>query len=271
MSANIASFRGRAKRAGCAREAKYSAMSAAFRCASPDRCSKRKLAADALRLSEERYALAMEASQEGHYDWNVQTDEIFVSPKTYELVGLPADVKHASRTAFIRDIPYHAENRARLFTELAAVLAGPALRHEFEYRINVKGEVRWLTALWLIQRDAQGAALRVICVLNDITERRVAADELRESEARFRSLTDLSSDYYWRLDENLRFTYMSDQAYTLRAYPEESPLGKTRWELPGLTPLSCSWAEHQAMLAARQPFRDLELSRVVPDGSVADV
>src|SRR5258706_284799 len=230
--------------------------------------TERKLAADALRASEERYALAMEASQEGHYDWNVQSDEIFVSPKTYELVGLPADVKHASRTEFIRDIPYHLEDRARLFGQLAAVLAGPALRHEFEYRIVVKGEVRWLTALWLIQRDAQGVALRVVCVLNDITERRLAADELRESEARFRSLTDLSSDYYWRLDENLRFTYMSDQAYTLRAYPEESPLGKTRWELPGLTPLSCSWAEHQATLAARQPFRDLELSRVVPDGSV---
>src|SRR5260221_35987 len=230
--------------------------------------TERKLAADALRASEERYALAMEASQEGHYDWNVQTDEIFVSPKTYELVGLPADVKHASRTEFIRDIPYHPEDRACLFGQLAAVLAGSALRHEFEYRIVVNGEARWLTALWLIQRDAQGAALRVICVLNDITERRLAADELRESEARFRSLTDLSSDYYWRLDENLRFTYMSDQSYTLRAYPEESPLGQTRWELPGLPPLSCSWAEHQATVVARQPFRDLELSRVVPDGSV---
>src|SRR5260221_47539 len=97
----------------------------------------RKLAADALRLSDERYALGMQASQEGHYDWNVQTDEIFVSPKTYELVGLPGDVKHANRTALIRDIPYHPEDRARLFTELAAVLASPALRHEFEYRIVV--------------------------------------------------------------------------------------------------------------------------------------
>ena len=230
--------------------------------------TERKVAADALRLSEERYALAMEASQEGHYDWNVRTDEIFVSAKTYELVGLPADVKHASRTAFIRDIPYHPEDGVGLFAELAAVLAGPALRHEFEYRIVVNGAVRWLTALWLIHRDEQGAALRVVCVLNDITERKLAADELRESEARFRSLTDLSSDYYWRLDENLRFTYMSDQAYTLRAFPEESPLGKTRWELPGLTPLSCSWAEHQATLAARQPFRDLELRRAIPDGSV---
>src|SRR5207247_10433003 len=120
--------------------------------------SDRKRMELALRLSEERYALAMEASQEGHYDWNVETDEIFVSAKTYELVGLPPDVKHANRTAFIRDIPYHPEDRTRLFRELANVLAGSALRHEFEYRIIVKGEARWLAALWLIHRDAQGAA-----------------------------------------------------------------------------------------------------------------
>src|SRR5262249_55814475 len=51
----------------------------------------RKLAETALRESEERYALAMEAVNEGVYDWNLETGEIYFSPRIYTLVGLGRD------------------------------------------------------------------------------------------------------------------------------------------------------------------------------------
>ena len=105
-------------------------------------------------------------------------------------------------------------------------------------------------------------------IYRDITERKLAADAVRASEARFRSLTELSSDWYWEQDENLRFTYLSSQVEALTGYSAESSLGKHRWEIANTTPLSCSWPEHQAVLAARQPFRDLETRRVGPDGRI---
>ena len=61
--------------------------------------------------------------------------------------------------------------------------------------------------------------------------RKLGAEALRESEARFRALTELSSDWYWEQDENLRFTYLSTQANELTGYSSESSIGKTRWEL----------------------------------------
>src|SRR5262249_16606700 len=88
------------------------------------------------------------------------------------------------------------------------------------------------------------------------------------SEVRFRTLTELSSDWFWEQDENLRFTYLSDRANDLSGYSGASSIGKTRWELENMTPVSTSWLEHKAVLEARQPFRDLELRRVGPDGVV---
>ena len=86
--------------------------------------------------------------------------------------------------------------------------------------------------------------------------RRRTEQALRESDARFRKLTDLSADWYWKQDENLRFTVAMDDKV---GFPPVS-LGKTRWELPG-APLSASWDEHRAVLAARKPFRNFEYSR----------
>src|SRR5258708_298517 len=229
--------------------------------------TERKRAEEALRLSEQRYAHAMEGSDAGHWDWNLVSDEMFVSKRAREMLALPEGALPAHRDEIMALVPQHPDDRPLMPETIRAGIESGS--HEREYRVIPRpGEARWLRSRGKVFRDERGVPVPLTGSLLDITKRKHAADQLREREARFRRLTDLSSDYYWRLDENLRFTYMSDQAYPLRAYPEESPLGKTRWELPGLTPLSCSWAEHQATLAARQPFRDLELSRVVPDGSV---
>ena len=103
-----------------------------------------------------------------------------------------------------------------------------------------------------------------LCLL--ITEfgagRRLVEQALRESEARFRKLTELSVDGYWKQDENLRFTFAMDERHGFEA----RSLGKTRWELP-FTPLSTSWDEHRAVLTARKPFYNFEYSRVHPDGT----
>ncbi|MDP1655067.1 MAG: EAL domain-containing protein [Hylemonella sp.] len=76
---------------------------------------------------------------------------------------------------------------------------------------------------------------------------------LRDSEARFRSLTALSTDWYWEQDAEFRFTQMSIER--IRADIEPF-IGKTRWELPleGVTP--GQWAEHRRLLEQHQPFRD---------------
>src|ERR1700736_1140324 len=89
---------------------------------------------------------------------------------------------------------------------------------------------------------------------------------LAESERRFRSLTELSSDWYWEQDENLRFTFLSSSVYEKSGNAAASIVGKARWDIPDTVPLSSAWAEHRAILSARQPFRDFQYRRVAQDG-----
>ena len=90
--------------------------------------------------------------------------------------------------------------------------------------------------------------------------------ELRESEARYRSLTELASDWYWEQDENGDFTKVSG--------PVLEMLGLRVTNLAGVADSGAAqgWnekerSELQAAIAARQPFLDFRLSRVKADGS----
>lgn len=91
--------------------------------------------------------------------------------------------------------------------------------------------------------------------------------ELRESEARFRRLTELSSDWYWEQDENGHFTKIFGPVHEMLGIQVDDVLGKTRDDH------GAHWNEAEreileANLAARRPFLDFVYSRTNPDGSL---
>ena len=238
-------------------------------CGSVRDVTERRRAEEALRQSEERYALAVEGSNEGIFDWDLVSDRVYVSYRAQELFGLPRGELWRPRRDWRHILSFHPDDAPRLHDSIKAHIEGRAPTYDQEFRIVLPdGGVRWFRQRGIALRDASGKAYRVVGSIGDITQREQAADTLRESESRFRTLTELSSDWYWEQDENLRFTFLSGQVGVLTGYSGESSLGKTRWEIANMEPLSCSWAEHQALLAARKLFRDLECRRVGPDGTV---
>src|SRR5260221_14018297 len=155
------------------------------------------------------------------------------------------------------------------WVEHEAVLAARQPFHDFEYsRLDPDGINRYVSVSGAPIFDEDGRFKGYHGVGRNITERKLAEAALRESEARFRRLTKLSSDWYWKQDENLRFTHTWSEVEN-HGYTGDSSIGKTRWELAGIIKLlNGTWAEHKAVLAARQPFRDLEYCRTGPDGVV---
>ena len=112
----------------------------------------------------------------------------------------------------------------------------------------------------------QGGERRFLCLVRDITERKRAEDELRQSEERFRTLVQFSFDVYWETDAQHRFIRQEFAEGLHDAPAPGSEIGKTRWEVPHLEPDEEGWRQHRKTLDAHRPFRDFELARPTPDG-----
>jgi PAS domain S-box-containing protein len=100
--------------------------------------------------------------------------------------------------------------------------------------------------------------------LGRFLQRQQALDTMRRSAARFRRLTELSSDWYWEQDSEFRFT----QFVGCGVLGAGEVIGKTRWELPNIVLSDAQWAEHKSQLAAQWSFCDFEFAAVNSDGQL---
>ena len=92
--------------------------------------------------------------------------------------------------------------------------------------------------------------------------------ELRASEARFRQLLKLSSDWYWEQDRDFRFVDLSSEVQQQTGIEPKQHFGKARWELPELALSEADWQAHRQQLEAHQPFRDFVMRRPDQDGKL---
>ena len=147
------------------------------------------------------------------------------------------------------------------------VLAGRRQRFTRE-RVAADGSRRWFDCEYLPDVDATGAVVGYYGLFTEITELKRAELTARTNEAKFRALTQLSSDWYWEQDEQLRFTVTAARSDERGGITAQVHVGKRRWELPGTEPVNITWAEHQAQLEARVTFHELLLRRPDPDGEM---
>jgi len=126
--------------------------------------------------------------------------------------------------------------------------------------VEVKTRIHNMIEVRLLYRQLE----HFNAVLEQTVQERTA--ELRESEARYRSLTELASDWYWEQDESGSFTKVSGPVLDMLGIHVDTLMGER------VTTPTGGWDETQrqvlqAKIGARQPFLDFTLSRANPDGS----
>jgi PAS domain S-box-containing protein len=229
----------------------------------------RKCAEEALRFSEQRYALAMEASGEGHWDWNVATDEYYASPRMLELYGFPPETTFKGRSDFLARFPFHPEDRPRWEEAVAAHFSGKTARFDIEIRMIPRGETRWIHLTGLLLRNASGKPIRWTGSVADVTARRNAEEALRLSEHRYALAMEATGDGHWDWNIPADKMYVSPLLLDICGLPADTTFAsRSAWVdrfpfYPGERPrYQQAVAEHFAGKTTRV---DVEI-RIVPRG-----
>ena len=156
-------------------------------------------ATEALRASEERYALAMRGPNEGLWDWDPRSKELYLSARLLSILGFPSENLHTTSHEWLKLV--HPDDRDNYQTTLVVHLKGMSGHFECEYRVRDRaGDYRWVLARGLAVRDEYGQATRMVGSIGDVTERKLREASLKASEARFRSLISAAASIIVLID-----------------------------------------------------------------------
>ena len=189
-----------------------------------------KQSGEALRESEDRLKLALESANDGLYDWNMQTGEVYFSPRCYTMLGYEPYEMPASYDTWINwlhpDDREYAVNTVNKYTEKRD-------SHEIEFRLKAKsGGWRWILSRGRVtERNVSGRPIRMVGTHVDITERKRAEEEIR-ALSRFREVViDNAMLYLNVLDKDANILVWNKAAEEITDYSREEVVGhKKVWE-----------------------------------------
>ncbi|MBS0169187.1 MAG: PAS domain S-box protein [Nitrospira sp.] len=193
--------------------------------------TERKRSEGALLASQERFHFAIEATNEGLWDWNIETDAVYYSPQWIRLLGYPPEDVTGSTAFFFRIL--HPDDHSRLAEVMQAHLDGHTPVKELELRLRHKsGEYRWyLDRGKVVARDAQGQPLRMVGTITDITERNRVERERTEALANLQTIMETVPDVIFVLDLEGRLSKWNRRLETVTGYTCDELLGKSALEM----------------------------------------
>ncbi|HLY73723.1 MAG TPA: EAL domain-containing protein [Planctomycetota bacterium] len=139
--------------------------------------TERKQAEEALRASEERYALAAQSVNDGLWDWNLKTNEVYYSERWKAMLGCEGEDIGNTPFEWFRRV--HPDDLAQVQSLLQDHLEGRSPTFESEHRMRHKDRgYRWVLSRGLAVRNGSGRAYRMVGAQSDTTQRKLAEEQL---------------------------------------------------------------------------------------------
>ena len=167
-----------------------------------------KNTAQALADSEQRWELAVSGANDGIWDWNPQTNEVYFSPRWKSMLGYRNDEIDSQVDEWISRV--HPDDLAHTMEELQRHLRGETDFYQCEHRMRCKdGRYIWILDRGRALIDADGKAVRMLGSHSDVTERRVAQEREREHAGQLKAIFALSPDGFVSFDNAHCVKYVS--------------------------------------------------------------
>lgn len=176
--------------------------------ASGEDITERKTAEESLRWSEDELRLTLDATTDGIWKWDFKTNQMYFSPKYYTMLGYEPDEFPATYESWVDLI--HPEDLEPALQVARQYLETKPDLYENEFRLRTKsGEYRWIQAqARIVERDADGEAIRMIGNHQDITEKRFAEESLRAHAALLEAQNRAHKDFLEDTDQQVLFEGM---------------------------------------------------------------
>ncbi|MBI4625297.1 MAG: large conductance mechanosensitive channel protein MscL [Verrucomicrobia bacterium] len=165
--------------------------------------TERRRAEEELRASRTRWQLAVTASRDGIWDWNMVTREVYASPHAKELIGF-SDAELSNDFETWTQL-VHPEDRPKVAGALKQHLRRATPIFECEHRMRAKdGSYRWILSRGASLFDERGKPQRMLGAFIDITERRHTEEQMITNLAREKELNELKSHFVSMASHELR-------------------------------------------------------------------
>jgi len=215
------------------------------------------------RHREQQFRAAQKLGALGMWEHDLRTQRFEWSSGAFRVFGISPTQGAPSMQGFL--ICVHPDDQARWRdVHRRAATAGGEVRVEYRY-VRKGVETIWVRSIARAERDADGRVTRLAGIVQDISSIRDMQQQLAASEAKFRELTNMSSDWIWETDTQHRISYISDSVDAVLGTWSRSSIGRCRWD--GAADLmKVDWEAHRRTLDSRKPFEDFEFCMLDPEG-----
>ncbi len=230
-----------------------------------NRSSRQQRRLQAMRELQTQHGIAEQLGGFGAWVIDRTRNRFVWSPGAFGLFGFDPQAGEPALRRFTEAI--HEDDRQRWIDAHRRALdrGGEAC---IEYRFaRSEHETIWVRSIARAERNGRGQVQRLGGVAQDITGIRAMQQQLASSEAKFRELTHMSSDWVWETDASHQWSYFSDSVDAVLGSWVRQLAGRCPWELPDslLAFEQPDWQAQRALMASHAPFENFEYAVIDPD------
>ena len=219
---------------------------------------------ESLRKIEEFHSRAIAGANDGLWEMDLKTGAVYRSPRWSLMLGYEVGEIADTREAFLDivhpdDVEILKSSHTSHIEDNVPLDYVTRLRHKKGHWVDIRTRGQ-MTA------NENGEPLYLSGSNMDITDQIAAKSALQESEERFRDFVSSAADRFWELDDQFRYTYISQLKENSERLTGNSVIGKTRWEIVGVDLEDENWKAHRADLEAHRPFQNFIYQRHYPNG-----